>query len=24
LRHRILFEEGWGCEMNRYGEVKAI
>lgn len=22
--HRILYEEGWGCEMNRYGEVKAI
>jgi len=22
--HRILFEEGWGCEMNRYGEVKAL
>lgn len=22
--HRALFEEGWGCEMNRYGEVKAI
>jgi 5-methylthioadenosine/S-adenosylhomocysteine deaminase len=22
--HRVLFEEGWGCEMNRYGEVKAI
>jgi hypothetical protein len=22
--HRILYEEGWGCEMNRFGEVKAI
>jgi len=22
--HRILYEEGWGCEMNRYGVVKAI
>ncbi len=22
--HKALFEEGWGCEMNRYGEVKAI
>ncbi len=22
--HRVLFEEGWGCEMNRYGEIKAI
>jgi 5-methylthioadenosine/S-adenosylhomocysteine deaminase len=22
--HRVLYEEGWGCEMNRYGEVKAI
>jgi 5-methylthioadenosine/S-adenosylhomocysteine deaminase len=22
--HRVLAEEGWGCEMNRYGEVKAI
>jgi 5-methylthioadenosine/S-adenosylhomocysteine deaminase len=22
--HRLLFEEGWGCEMNRFGEVKAI
>jgi 5-methylthioadenosine/S-adenosylhomocysteine deaminase len=22
--HRLLFEEGWGCEMNRFGEVKAL
>jgi 5-methylthioadenosine/S-adenosylhomocysteine deaminase len=22
--HDALLEEGWGCEMNRYGEVKAI
>src|SRR5580700_5558817 len=22
--HSALLEEGWGCEMNRYGEVKAI
>jgi len=22
--HRALFDEGWGCEMNRFGEVKAI
>jgi 5-methylthioadenosine/S-adenosylhomocysteine deaminase len=22
--HRSLFDEGWGCEMNRFGEVKAL
>lgn len=22
--HRALFDEGWGCEMNRFGEVKAL